>query len=67
MPQCNLTHGYFRCILLEGTIDIESKDQNNEGHPYIQERLHYSGDVLQTLEFQTTSLPISGKKNADLP
>ena len=25
MPECNFVHGYFRCLLLEGTMDVEVK------------------------------------------
>ena len=53
VPSTNRNHG--------------SGGKNDERHPHIQERPYHLGHILQSLEYKAPSLPITNKKNEDLP
>ena len=55
VPSTNRNHG------------SQSKNQNVERHPHIQERPYHPGHILQSLESKTPSLSIPNKKNESLP
>ena len=66
MPECNFMHGSFRCLLPEETMDMEVKVKMMRGiHTF---RRDHTTQVIscKTMEFQTLSLPISDKEDADL-
>ena len=59
-------HGYFRCLLLKESMDVEVKVKMMRGiHTF--RRPHHPGHIMQTMESQAPSLPISSKEDADLP
>ena len=64
-PECNFRHGYFRCLLLEETVDIEVKIKTMRGiHTF--RRPDNPGHILQPQEYKTPSLSICNKENENI-